>query len=155
MSRLLKLVAASRFLKLAASSRVLKLAVALSAGAAVAYLLKKRGQGAAEAVKHQATVAVQKGKASVRSEATPPSDAALADKVKSKIFRPEDAPKGQVNVDVANGIVTLRGELDDQAKAEALEEAAAKVTGVRQVKNLIHQPGEAAPTLEPVAGSGG
>jgi osmotically-inducible protein OsmY len=66
------------------------------------------------------------------------NDAALKAKVESEIFRDPDAPKGQVSVNVEDGVVYLRGELDDEAKIEGLREAAAKVDGVRGVESLLH-----------------
>jgi osmotically-inducible protein OsmY len=66
------------------------------------------------------------------------NDAALKAKVESEIFRDPDAPKGQVSVSVEDGVVQLRGELDDEAKIEGLREAAAKVEGVRGVESLLH-----------------
>jgi osmotically-inducible protein OsmY len=66
------------------------------------------------------------------------NDPALQAKVESEIFRDPDAPKGQVSVNVEDGVVYLRGELDDEAKIEGLREAAARVEGVRGVESLLH-----------------
>jgi osmotically-inducible protein OsmY len=68
------------------------------------------------------------------------NDPALQAKVESEIFRDPDAPKGQVSVNVEDGVVYLRGQLDDPAKIEALREAAAKVDGVRGVESLLTTP---------------
>jgi osmotically-inducible protein OsmY len=68
------------------------------------------------------------------------NDAALKAKVESEIFREPDAPKGQVSVNVEEGKVTLRGEVDDPAKIEQLREAAAKVDGVRDVESSLNTP---------------
>jgi osmotically-inducible protein OsmY len=65
------------------------------------------------------------------------NDPALARKVESEIFRPADAPKGKVNVNVEDHIVYLRGHLDSAEQAEELVEAARKVDGVRDVESLI------------------
>jgi hypothetical protein len=70
----------------------------------------------------------------------PPSDEALADKVRSEVFRPDDAPKGSVNVNVQNGIVYLRGQLEDQKRIEDLVRRARGVEGVEQVESLLHTP---------------
>jgi osmotically-inducible protein OsmY len=75
-------------------------------------------------------------------------DVTLTRKVESEIFRGADAPKGQVDVNAEDGVVYLRGELDAPAQIEALAGAAARVPGVRAVKNLLHAPGEDAPTKE-------
>ena len=76
------------------------------------------------------------------------NDPALQAKVESEIFRPDDAPKDKVSVNVEDGVVYLRGELDDPAAMESLREAAAKVEGVRDVQSLLHAPGEPAPVKD-------
>jgi osmotically-inducible protein OsmY len=72
-------------------------------------------------------------------------DAALARKVESEIFRAEDAPKGKVDVNVENGVVFLRGEVE-RDWIERLERDAEQVNGVKAVRNLLHPPGTPAPT---------
>jgi osmotically-inducible protein OsmY len=82
-----------------------------------------------------------KGTVSAASGEKPaPSDEALADRVRSEIFRPEDAPKGSVNVNVENGTVYLRGEVDDRKQARRLVKSAKSVDGVEDVESLIHTP---------------
>jgi osmotically-inducible protein OsmY len=73
------------------------------------------------------------------------NDPALARKVESEIFRPADAPKGDVNVDVVGAVVFLRGQVDDEQRIKSLGKAAGKVDGVRGVENLLHTPGTSAP----------
>jgi BON domain len=68
-------------------------------------------------------------------------DVTLARKVESEIFRDADAPKGEVNVNVENGIVYLRGQVKNTDQMKALETAARKVDGVKEVNNLLHLPG--------------
>ena len=75
------------------------------------------------------------------------NDPALARKVESEIFRAEDAPKGSVNVSVEDGIVYLRGQVEESQAIERLVADAEKVDGVRDVKSLLHTPGEPAPNL--------
>lgn len=86
-------------------------------------------------------------------QATPTSDKSedlndptLARKVESEIFRDADAPKGDVSVNVENGVVHLRGEVSDEDTIRDLAEKAARVDGVRGVENLLHAPGTPAPT---------
>jgi osmotically-inducible protein OsmY len=74
-----------------------------------------------------------------------PDDVTLARKVETEIFRDADAPKGQVDVNVVDGVVYLRGEVEEDLIRD-LEEAARKVSGVRGVENLLHTPGTPAPT---------
>src|SRR5881275_1397392 len=55
-----------------------------------------------------------KEKASHRSEQEKPQpdDVTLARKVESEIFRSEEVPKGEINVNAEDGVVYLRGEVD-------------------------------------------
>jgi len=78
-------------------------------------------------------------------------DADLANKVRSEIFRDEDAPKGNVNVNAENGVVYLRGEVDSPEQREQLATSARQIKGVRDVVNLLHLPGETAPNKQAVA----
>jgi BON domain len=87
-----------------------------------------------------------KQKATHREEEKPePDDVTLARKVETEIFRPEDAPKGQVDVNVENGIVFLRGEVERPEIIKDLEGRARKIQGVREVENLLHLPGSPSP----------
>ena len=72
------------------------------------------------------------------------NDPALAAKVQSEIFRDADAPKGDVSVNVEDGVVYLRGQVDSPEKISELEQAARQVDGVTAVENLLHGPGEPA-----------
>jgi osmotically-inducible protein OsmY len=65
-------------------------------------------------------------------------DVTLARKVETELFRPADAPKGQVSVNVNDGVVELRGELPDQTQIDELGESARKIGGVKDVRNLLH-----------------
>ena len=75
-----------------------------------------------------------------------PDDVTLARKVESKIFRGADVPKGQINVNVEEGVVYLRGELEQPDLIEDLGAQARKVHGVLAVENLLHVSGEKEPT---------
>ena len=72
-------------------------------------------------------------------------DATLARKVETEIFRDADAPKGTVDVNVQEGVVQLRGEVERPELIEELVEKARNVQGVRAVENLLHVPGTEAP----------
>lgn len=72
-------------------------------------------------------------------------DATLADKVQSEIFRHPDVPKGQINVNVQEGVVQLRGEVPTADMLEELVGRARRVQGVRDVESLLHLPGTPAP----------
>ena len=100
-------------------------------------------QGVAQGVQHR--VAAATGHANVGG-AEELNDPTLAEKVKSEIFRDQEAPKGDVNVNVEQGVVYLRGEVERPEQIEELVASARKVEGVREVENLLHPPGTAAPT---------
>jgi osmotically-inducible protein OsmY len=72
-------------------------------------------------------------------------DATLTQKVETELFRPADAPKGSVLVNVQNGVVQLRGEVQSPELVDDLVKRARKVNGVREVENLLHLPGTPAP----------
>jgi gas vesicle protein len=74
-----------------------------------------------------------------------PDDATLTQKVESELFRPADVPKGQINVNVQNGVVQLRGEVPQPEMIDDLVEKARQIGGVRDVENLLHLPGTAPP----------
>jgi osmotically-inducible protein OsmY len=75
-------------------------------------------------------------------------DVTLTRKVETEIFREEHVPKGQINVNVEDGVVYLRGEADRPELVDELVEKARQVQGVRDVENLLHLPGEPAPMKE-------
>jgi osmotically-inducible protein OsmY len=74
------------------------------------------------------------------------NDVTLARKVESEIFRDRDAPKGAVDVNVEDGVVYLRGEVERPELIDDLLEKARKVQGVVAVESLLHTPGSEAPT---------
>ncbi len=71
----------------------------------------------------------------------PPNDETLAHKVESEIFRDQDVPKGDVNVNVVDGVVYLRGQVDRPDHIELLAARARRIDGVLGVENLLHLPG--------------
>jgi hypothetical protein len=77
-------------------------------------------------------------------DTVPPSDPALAAKVSSEVLG--DYPG--VNINVENGVVVLRGQLESEARIAELEQSVRKVTGVVDVTNLLHVPGQTPPNVE-------
>jgi len=75
-----------------------------------------------------------------------PNDETIAERVRSEIFRPADAPKGMVNVNVEQAVVYLRGEVPDEAQIQRVITAAGAVQGVKRVESLLHTPGKEAPS---------
>ena len=109
--------------------RVAKIAGAVGITAAVAFLLSKVDR-------RKAAGKVKGAASSVGSKDY--DDVTLARKVESELFRPADAPKGSVSVNVNDGVVELRGELPDQAQIDELGSNAKKIDGVKDVRNLLH-----------------
>jgi osmotically-inducible protein OsmY len=105
----------------------------------------KRSERVSRAVSAEAYGITQKVK-HLREEEKELDDVTLTRKVETEIFRAADAPKGDVDVNVVNGIVYLRGELKRPETIRDLEEKARKVSGVKGVENLLHTPGTPAPT---------
>jgi osmotically-inducible protein OsmY len=101
----------------------------------------RRAQDAAS----QAEGMKQKATHRQEQEKPQPDDVTLARKVESEIFRDADVPKGKVNVNVEDGVVYLRGELEQPDLIQDLGSQARKVQGVRAVENLLHTPGQEAP----------
>ena len=105
-------------------------------------------QGAAQAAGAQAKgMAAKAQHTATGGDSAPDDDNTLKNKVQSEIFRDADAPKGTVDVTVANGIVELRGQVDDPSQAEALELKTRMVSGVKDVRNMLHLPGETPPNI--------
>jgi osmotically-inducible protein OsmY len=83
-------------------------------------------------------------------ESVPPNDQALLAKIESEVTGGAQFPKERISINVDNGVVFLRGELDSIEQIDEIEQAVRKVTGVIDVRNLLHLPGESPPNLRPV-----
>lgn len=73
------------------------------------------------------------------------NDPTIEAKVETELFRDADVPKGQINVNVQEGVVQLRGEVPRPELIDELVEKARSIQGVRDVENLLHLPGADAP----------
>ncbi len=105
----------------------------------------RQGERAGRYAASETQGAVQRATHPQSSQEPPPDDITLARKVETEIFRPEDAPKGNVNVNAVDGVVSLRGEVEDPEMISRLEEETRKIPGVVDVENLLHTPGSPAP----------
>jgi osmotically-inducible protein OsmY len=114
----------------ATRERVAKIAGAIGITAAIGIVLAK--------LDRRKAVGKVKGAASSVTGGKDYDDATLAHKVETELFRPADAPKDQVSVNVNDGVVELRGELPDQKQIDELGESARKIGGVKDVRNLLH-----------------
>jgi osmotically-inducible protein OsmY len=160
-------------------SRIFMLLLGAAAGAAAAHFfdresgsrrrhqLREKTGSTARAGKEKATSAAgyasgkAKGAAATATPSMPGSDriedvddVTLARKVETEIFRDPEAPKGQVSVDVQDGVANLRGEIADEGWIAKLADEAKKVDGVKGVNNLLHRPGTPAPSPEPQGTAG-
>lgn len=136
------------------------------AGAAAEYLLDPaQGKRRRHVLRDRAMAMLQRGSREtgrkarymagkiqgVAADATPPgrdsselNDPALAAKVESELFRPADAPKDTVDVNVEEGVVYLRGEVTSREQLKDLIDRAQTVDGVVRAESLLHLPGEPA-----------
>jgi hypothetical protein len=139
-----------------------------AAGAAVAYLWDPdRGRGRRAQLQDQAAARARRVRERIdtkatyarttaegkieglrQSESAPPDDATLADKVRSEVLGSAEFQGHKVLVDACDGVVTLRGELPEPKLGKTLEKKVAGVTGVREVRNLLHEPDQPAPNKE-------
>jgi len=87
------------------------------------------------------------------TDASPPNDATLAEKVESELFRDPSIPKGSININAEAGIVVLRGEVGSEDEVKRIESAVRRIPGVWEVRNLLHLPQEPAPTVRSTNGS--
>jgi osmotically-inducible protein OsmY len=105
----------------------------------------RKAERAGRSVTAEAHGLKQKATHLKEEEKPQPDDITLARKVETEIFRGAEVPKGKINVNAEDGVIFLRGEIDDVDMIDELEKAARKVQGVRQVENLLHAPGGPAP----------
>jgi osmotically-inducible protein OsmY len=98
--------------------------------------LVRHGERGVQGAKSYAGGKAQRAK-HLREEPKTYDDATLAQKVQSEVFRPADAPKGDVDVNVADGVVELRGQLDDPEMIDELVSKVRKVQGVRDVQSYL------------------
>ena len=140
------------------------LAAAAAGGALLAYLMdpdRGRARRALTADQVAATArrtARQLGRLGRRAESTAvgwlarlrlrnsngqayPDDVTLARRVETEVFRDPEVPKGRMNVNVENGIVVVRGTLDEEAMIATIERRILRIPGVVGVRNLLHRTG--------------
>jgi BON domain len=79
----------------------------------------------------------------------PVDDVALAHHVESELFRRARVPKGSIDINAEDGTVFLRGVLERPEDIANVEAVAKRISGVRQVENLLHLPGTPAPASRP------
>jgi osmotically-inducible protein OsmY len=70
-----------------------------------------------------------------RSVVQTTDDAALSTRVKTALIQSPDVKARDVNVDVRNGVVQLKGVVDNESQMRAAESIARNMSGVRSVQN--------------------
>jgi osmotically-inducible protein OsmY len=106
---------------------------------------RRKGERAGRAATAEASGLAAKAQHLREEEKPQPDDVTLAHKVESELFRDEEVPKGQININAENGKVVLRGEVERPELISELGERARRIQGVQEVENLLHVPGTAAP----------
>ena len=115
-------------------------------GAAALRQAIRTGEQAVKQVRSTVDARVAAIRAGQTLQAHAIDDATLTDRVRSIVFRGDDVPKGDLNINVERGIVVLRGEVPDETlKARIVSEVEA-VDGVWSVRDLLRLPGEALAT---------
>jgi osmotically-inducible protein OsmY len=77
-------------------------------------------------------------------DSLPPNDPALVGKVESEVMG--RYPGLSLNINAEYGVVSLRGEVPSEELRDEIEQEVRKVTGVIDVNNFLHLPGQPAPT---------
>jgi hypothetical protein len=72
-------------------------------------------------------------------------DATLAQKVMTELFRDPHVPKGAINVNAENGVVLLRGQIEEPEMIVKIVARTRRIRGVAEVENLMHLPGDSVP----------
>jgi osmotically-inducible protein OsmY len=120
-----------------------KLLGLIGVGAALTYFFHPQ-----QGVRRRAMVRGRLDELLTRSQEGPkpqPDDVTLAHMVESELFRDQEVPKGQININAENGKIVLRGEVGQPEMIRDLEDRARSVQGVSEVENLLHLPGAEAP----------
>lgn len=77
-----------------------------------------------------------------------PDDNTLRDRVESEIFADTETGRENININVVDGTVTVRGEQPTQTAIDALIARIKGVRGVKGVESYLHLPGTPAPNKE-------
>jgi osmotically-inducible protein OsmY len=74
-----------------------------------------------------------------------PDDNTLKDRVESEIARGPEISRANLNINVADGIVELRGEFKTQQEIDQIVERVRQIPNVKGIHNYLHLPGTPAP----------
>jgi osmotically-inducible protein OsmY len=141
--------------------RIRTIAIAGLAGAAVAYLFDPIAGSARRSRIRERLSAFARRRATPQQKPPPPvdvasapieeavavtrvdppnSDAAIADRIRTRVQGRPDLETGGLVVEVLRGVAFLRGDLKDRAQIDEVVDLTGAVPGVQEVQNLIHLP---------------
>jgi gas vesicle protein len=103
-------------------------------GGRVGRSIAARSAGTIQSIRHR------------RDAGLPENDQVLAHKVQSELFQKIDLSSGQIVINAEEGLVILRGQVEQADDIAAIEMQVRRIEGVRDVSNLLHLPGQPAPT---------
>jgi osmotically-inducible protein OsmY len=98
----------------------------------------RRMQGVARGVRHDAAELIPHRHGHV-------DDDTLVARVRSEVLRRADVPSGDIHVDVYEGCVTLRGQLDSDDDIRRVVDRTRRIDGVTDVRSYLHLPGTPPP----------
>ena len=90
-----------------------------------------------EYTEEMARSAREKAKVTGDKIGTSINDAWIHTKITSKLIGDKDTPARKINIDVVDGIVTLRGEVNTATAKDEADRIAKDTEGVRRVRNLL------------------
>ena len=108
-----------------------------SAASGAATRLGEAGSNLAARVEAKAPGALQSASEALGRAGDAANDAAITAKVKTAYLADTDVKGLQINVDTHDGVVLLRGTLEQRAYADKAEAIARKVAGVKSVSNQL------------------
>jgi len=99
--------------------------------------VKPREVSRSEYTEDMAREARERAKTAGDKIGTSINDAWIHTKITSKFIGDKDTPARKINVDVVDGIVTLRGEVNSAVAKDEADRVAKGTEGVRRVRNLL------------------
>lgn len=90
-----------------------------------------------EYTEEMARDAREKAKTTGDKLGTSVNDAWIHTKITSKLIGDKDTPARKINIDVVDGVVTLRGEVNSPTAKDEADRIAKDTEGVRRVRNLL------------------
>jgi osmotically-inducible protein OsmY len=99
--------------------------------------VKPREISRSEYTEDMAREAREKAKTAGDKIGTSINDAWIHTKITSKLVSDKDTPARKINIDVVDGIVTLRGEVNTTIAKDEADRVAKDTEGVRRVRNLL------------------